>query len=106
MRSRQFIFSILIFLGLVPIILYARSAGAADPPVTPDTTIPSTLQVKVTIAEDQDASDGVKGKSVITLGFSTNEIAETNTVIFTHGEWISCNGSKITLAACRRETGG
>jgi hypothetical protein len=97
MRSRQFIFSILIFLGLVPIILYARSAGASDPTVTPDITIPSTLKVKVTIAEDQDASDGAKGKSVITLGFSTNEISETNTVIFTHGEWISCNGSKMTL---------
>jgi hypothetical protein len=97
MRSRRFRYSILIFLGLVAIILYACSSGASDPPVTPDTTIPSTLHVTVTIVEDQDASDGANGMSVITLGFSTNEIAETNTVIFTHGEWISCNGSRMTL---------
>lgn len=99
MRSRQFIFSILIFLGLVPIVLYARSAGAADPPVTPDITIPSTLQVKVTIAEDQDASDGGTGKSVITLGFNTNETIPPSQVIFINGESVTCNNNNnpVTL---------
>jgi len=97
MRSTRIRYSIVLFLWLVPIVLNACSSGGSDPPVTPDTTIPSTLQVTVTIAEDQEASDGLNGKSVITLGFSTNEIAETNTVIFTHGENVHCNGSIMTL---------
>jgi len=48
------------------------------------------LQVTASIAEDQEASDGKYGSSGVTLQFSTNEIAEANTVIFTHGEKIYC----------------
>src|SRR5207247_4575932 len=73
MRSTRFRYSIVLLLWLVPIVLNACASGSSDPPVTPDTTIPSTLQVTASIAEDQDASDGAHGKSVITLGFSTNE---------------------------------
>jgi hypothetical protein len=62
---------LLVFLGLAPIILTACASetGSSDPPVTPDTTIPSSLLVNVTIAEDQEASDGTNAVSVITLGF-------------------------------------
>jgi hypothetical protein len=101
MRSTRLRYSILLFLGLIPIILDACSSGASDPPVTPDTTIPSTLQVNVTIAEDQDASDGAYGKSVITLGFNTNETIPPSQVIFVNGESVSCknnnHNNSITL---------
>jgi hypothetical protein len=90
MRSTRIRYSIVLFLVLVPIVLNACESGPSDPPVTPDTTIPPTLQVIVTINEDQEASDGKYGSSGVTLQFSTNEIAETNTVIFTHGEKIYC----------------
>lgn len=94
MQLTRFRYSILLFLGLVPIILNACSFGSSDPPVTPDTTYPSTLKVTVNIDEDQDASDG---KSKITLAFSTNEILEDNNVIFTHGESFECNNVTIPL---------
>lgn len=69
----------------------ALDSGASDPPVTPDTTIPSTLRVSVMVAENQDASDGVYGSSDVTVQFSTNEITTPpNTVIFTHGEEMQC----------------
>ena len=99
MRSIRFRYSILLFLGLVPIMLYACSSGASDPPVTPDTTVPSTLQVAVTIAEDQDAPDGANGMSVITLGFNTNETIPPNQVIFINGESVTCNNNNnpVTL---------
>jgi hypothetical protein len=93
MRSIRFRYITLLFLGLVPILLYARSTGASDPPVTPDTTVPSTLQVKVTINEDQDATDGMYGMSVITLGFNTNETIPPSQVIFINGESVSCNNN-------------
>lgn len=95
MRSTRLRYSILLFLGLVPIILHACSSGASDP--TPDTTIPSTLQVTVTIAEDQDASDGANGKSTITLVFNTNEVIPPDIVNFINGESVDCNGQKINL---------
>ncbi len=99
MRSTRFGYSIVLFLVLVPIVLNACTSGSSDPPVTPDTTIPPTLHVIVTINEDQEASDGKYGSSGVTLQFSTNEIAETNTVIFTHGEKIYCffNGQQRTF---------
>jgi hypothetical protein len=75
-------------------VLNACSSGGSDPPVTPDTTIPSTLQVTVSIAEDQDASDGM---SKITLAFSTNEILEANNAIFIHGESFKCNSILVHL---------
>ncbi len=98
MRSTLFRYSILLFLGLA-FILYACAPGdPGDPPiaVTPDTYIPPTLKVTVTINEDQDASDG---KSMVTLSFSTNEIKEDNSVIFTHGERVNCNGIRIDLGS-------
>jgi hypothetical protein len=95
MRSTRLRYSILLFLGLAPFILYACSSGASDP-VTPDTTIPSTLQVSVTIAEDQDASDGQNGMSVITLGFSTNEVIPPETANFINGESVSCKNNNKT----------
>lgn len=97
MRSTRFRYSIVLFLVLVPIVLNACDSGSSDPPVTPDTTIPSTLVVTVSIAEDQEASNGQNGNSIITLGFSTKEVAEINTVIFIHGESVNCNGSTMAL---------
>jgi len=82
-----------LFLVLVPIVLYACASGSSDPPVTPDTTIPSTLQVTASIAEDQEASDGAHGMSVITLGFSTNETIPPSQVIFINGESVSCKNN-------------
>ena len=93
MRSTRFIYSMVLFLVLVPIVLYACASGSSDPPVTPDTTIPSTLQVTASIAEDQEASDGAHGKSVITLGFSTNETIPPSQVIFINGESVSCKNN-------------
>jgi hypothetical protein len=89
MRSSFFKYSILLLLGLALILsTCAHGNGNIDP--TPDTTIPSTLQVTVTIIENQDASDGKYGSSDVTLQFSTNEITDPNTVTFTHGEKIYC----------------
>src|SRR5439155_18938929 len=82
-----------LLLVLVPIVLNACASESSDPPVTPDTTIPSTLQVIASIAEDQDASDGAHGKSVITLGFSTNETIPPSQVIFINGESVSCKNN-------------
>ncbi len=96
MRSTLFRYSILLLLGLAFIINACGFDTPGDPPVTPDTTIPSTLKVTVTITEDQEASDV---KSVVTLSFSTNEIKEDNTVIFTHGESVNCNGITIDLGS-------
>lgn len=97
MRSTRNRYFMLLFLLFAPIVLNACSSGGSDPPVTPDTTIPSTLHVTVTIAEDQDASDGAHGMSVITLGFTTNETIPPSQVIFINGESVNCNGSTITL---------
>jgi len=80
----------------MPIVLNACASGGSDSPVTPDTTIPSTLQVTVTIAEDQEASDGAHGMSVITLGFNTNETLPSSQVIFTNGESVSCKNNNHT----------
>src|SRR5438477_10885222 len=96
MRSTRFIFSIVLFLVLAPIVLHACTSGGSDPPVTPDTTIPSTLQVTATIAENQDASDGAHGMSVITLGFNTNETIPPSQVIFINGESVSCKNNNHT----------
>ena len=93
MRSTRFIYSMVLFLVLVPIVLNACTSGSSDPPVTPDTTIPPTLQVTASIAEDQDASDGAHGMSVITLGFSTNETIPPSQVIFINGESVSCKNN-------------
>ncbi len=93
MRSTRFRYTMVLFLVLVPIVLNACTSGSSDPPVTPDTTIPPTLQVTASIAEDQDASDGAHGKSVITLGFSTNETIPPSQVIFINGESVSCKNN-------------
>ncbi len=94
MRSTLFKYSILLYLGLAFILNACAPGDPGDPPVTPDTTNPSTLKVTVTINEDQNASDG---KSVVTLSFRTNEIQEDNSVIFTHGERVNCNGHPMAL---------
>lgn len=97
MRSRLYKYLFLLFLGVTSLVLNACILDPfGDPPgaVTPDTTIPSTLQVTVNINEDQNASDA---KSKVTLQFKTNEIKEDNYVIFTHGERVNCNGIMIAL---------
>lgn len=96
MRSTRNRYSTLLLLLLAPIVLNACSSGGSDPPVTPDTTTPSTLHVTVTIAEDQDASDGAHGMSVITLGFTTNETIPPSQVIFVNGESVSCKNNNHT----------
>ena len=95
MRSTRLKYTILLFLVLVSIIFYACSSLASDP-VTPDITIPSTLQVTVSVVEDQDASDGQNGMSVITLGFSTNEVIPPETAIFINEESVSCKNNNKT----------
>jgi len=92
MRSTRLRYLILLWLGLLPILFNAcaSASGSSDPPVTPDTTIPATLQVTASIAEDQEASDGAHGMSIITLGFSTNETIPPSQVIFINGESVSC----------------
>src|SRR5215469_6437537 len=94
MRSYISRFSFLLLLVLVGLV--ASSCVMADPPVSantsnaptliqalPDTTDPPTLNVTVTIKEDQNDSDGL---TAITVQFSTNEIRNQNFVQFDHGE--------------------
>jgi len=99
MRSTRLRYLILLLLVLVPILLNAcaSGSGSSDPPVTPDTTIPPTLQVTASIAEDQDASDGAHGMSIITLGFSTNETIPPSQVIFMNGESVNCEGNNNSI---------
>jgi len=99
MRSTRVRYPILLLLGLVPILFNAcaSGSGSSDPPVTPDTTIPSTLQVTASIAEDQEASDGTNGMSVITLGFSTRETKPPSQVIFMNGESVNCEGNNNSI---------
>jgi hypothetical protein len=98
MRSTRLRYCILLLLVLAPILLNACAfgSGSSDPPVTPDTTIPPTLQVTASIAEDQDASDGAHGMSVITLAFNTNETVPPSQVIFVNGESVSCKNNNQT----------
>jgi hypothetical protein len=97
MRSKRFRYSILLFLGLAAFILNACAPGAD--PVVPDTYVPPTLQVIVTINEDQDASDGKYGSSMVTLQFITNEIQGGNFVTFSNQESIKCNGINLNLGS-------
>jgi hypothetical protein len=87
----------LILLGLAVLFLARYAATqAADPPtqVTPDTTDPSTLKVMVAIDDDQNATDGKVG---ITMLFATDEISDVNSIKFIHGESVSCNNTPLTL---------
>ncbi len=101
MRSSISRFSFLFLLVLVGLI--ASSCVAIPPPVSantstqdpptiiqalPDTTDPPTLDVTVTINEEQNDSDGL---TAITVQFSTNEISNQNYVQFAHGEKVKCN---------------
>jgi hypothetical protein len=97
MRSTRFIFFTLFFLGLAAFTLHACAPGAD--PVVPDTYVPPTLQVMVTINEDQDASDGKYGSSMVTLQFITNEIQGGNFVTFSNQESIKCNGINLNLGS-------
>jgi hypothetical protein len=105
MRSSISWFSFLLLLVLVSLV--ASSCVMADPPVSantstqdaptliqafPDVTDPPTLDVKVTISEGQNDSDGL---TAITIQFSTNEISNPNYVQFVKGEKVMCNG--VTL---------
>jgi hypothetical protein len=102
MRSRLYKHLFLLFLGVTSLVLNACILDPFGDPlsaVTPDTTIPSTLQVTVNINEDQNASDA---KSQVTLQFKTNEIKEDNYVIFTHGERVNCNDRMIALGNSSR----
>jgi hypothetical protein len=87
MRSTRLRYLILLLLGLVPIMLNAcaSGSGSSDPPVT------------ASIVEDQDASDGTHGMSVITLGFSTRETKPPSQVIFTNGESVNCNNNNNSI---------
>lgn len=75
--------------------LSGTAAAPADPPVTPYDTSPVTLDVKVTIVEDQDA---LSHKSSIVISFSTDFIEDTNYVLFDDPqETVNCNGVTMTL---------
>lgn len=93
-------FFILLFLGFVGLMLIvsAFAHGAADP-VTPDTYVPPTLQVVVTINEDQEASNGKYGSSTVTLQFMTNEIIPSEFVTFGNQEYVVCNGITLNLGS-------
>ncbi len=97
MRSLISRFSILLLLvlaGLIASSCVAEPPPVIDPPaagiqVLPDTTDPATLNVTVTINEEQNDSDKL---SVITVQFSTIEIRNQNYVKFVNGEKVKCNG--------------
>lgn len=105
----------LLLLGFVALVLSScASVLAADPPpppqVTPDTTDASTLKVTVTIADDQNATDGKVG---FTMQFATDEINDANFIEFIHGESVSCNDTPLifnspnyTARVTRPGTGG
>jgi hypothetical protein len=99
MRSTRFRYSILIFVGLTALALNACAPLAGADPVVPDTYVPPTLQVIVTINEEQEASDGKYGSSTVTLQFITNEIAGNNFVTFDSNgqEYVKCNGIYLNL---------
>jgi len=95
MRATRFLFSILFFLGLAAFALHACAPGTD--PVVPDTYVPPTLQVMVTINEDQDASNGMYGSSMVNLQFMTNEIIPSEFVTFGSQEYVVCNDIKLNL---------
>ncbi|HEY7348606.1 MAG TPA: hypothetical protein VH599_09860 [Ktedonobacterales bacterium] len=88
-------------LALCCVALFACTVQAAtDPPdpikVTPADTSSGTLDVEVTILENQDATDH---KTTITLSFSTTAIDEQNTALFNNpNEEVICNTVKQQLA--------
>jgi hypothetical protein len=97
MRSPRLLFSMLLFFGLAALILHACAAGGD--PVVPDTYVPPTLQVMVTINEDQDASNGQLGSSMVSLQFMTNEINPSEFVTFGSQEYVVCNGIRLNLSS-------
>lgn len=97
MRSTRFLFSILFFLGLAAFALHACAPGVD--PVVPDTYVPPTLQVMVTINEVQDASNGKYGSSTVNLQFMTNEIIPSEFVTFGNQEYVVCNGINLNLGS-------
>lgn len=98
MRTSFSRYYLLLLFGFVVLVLSSCAGlAAADPPavgtkVTPDTTDPSTLKVMMTIDDDENATDGKVG---ITMLFATNEISELNHIQFLHGEKVFCNGVQL-----------
>ena len=99
MLSLRSAFALLITLGLLSFIV--SSCDLTSPPssstaiqVSPTKTSPDTLNVKMTIDEDQNASDG---KSQLTLQFSSGEIKNQNYVKFTEKEKVTCNGASLAF---------
>jgi hypothetical protein len=100
MRTSFSRYSFLLLLGFVALVLSSCNLpAAADPPppqVTPDTTDPSTLNVMMTINDDENATDGKVG---ISLQFATNEIKDSNYIAFSNGEQVLCNGKTMPFNA-------
>jgi hypothetical protein len=98
MRTSFSRYSFLLLLGFVALVLNSCAGlAAADPPqvgtkVTPDTTDPSTLILTLAIDDDENATDGKVG---ITMVISTDEISERNHIQFLHGEKVFCNGVQL-----------
>jgi len=106
MRLLIFRLSILLLLVLVDLIASScvvvpspgnptdplQGAPATGIQVLPNATDPTTLNVIVTINEEQNDSDG---SSVITVQFSTSEIRNQNYVKFVNGEKVKCNGVRL-----------
>src|SRR2546430_4636970 len=99
MLSLRSAYALLLVLGLLSFIvsscdLPSSSSSSTAIQVSPTKTSPDTLNVKMTIDEDQNASDG---KSKVTLQFSSGEIKNPNYVKFTEKEKVTCNGAPLAF---------
>ena len=92
--------SILLLLGLMGLVVsscdIASANTVADPPmrVTPFDTSADEMIATIQINEDQDATDRL---SVVTLHMAIDAIEEDNYAHFYHGEYVVCNGVKVTM---------
>jgi hypothetical protein len=85
----------LLLLGIAALVVGSFARALAVNPATkviPDTTDPSTLILALAIDDDENATDGKVG---ITMVISTDEIKQRNYIQLTSGEKIKCNGVQL-----------
>jgi hypothetical protein len=98
MQTSFFRYYSLLLLGFVALVLSSCAGlAAANSPqvgtkVTPDTTDPSTLILTLAIDDDENATDGKVG---ITMVISTDEITQQNYIQLTSREKVLCNGVQL-----------
>ncbi len=97
MRLQYFIPVLILLLSSI-LLSACDSAGAftstSQMGITPKDTSAGTLLVTIGITEDQDAADS---KSMLTLQFRSDVVAEDNFVRFAHQEVVTCNGVTLKL---------